>query len=43
MAAVSGSAFCITGEWATVDLMRDDIFGLLCLEPTAPACHSVLL
>ena len=43
MAAVSGSAFGVTGEWATVGLLRDNIFELLCLKSTAPICHSVML
>ena len=43
MAAVSGSAFGITSDWATVDLLRDNIFELLCVKSTAPTCHSVML
>ena len=43
MAAVSVSGFDITGEWATVGLLRDNIFELLCLKSTAPTCHSVIL
>ena len=43
MAAVSGSAFGVTGEWATVGLLRDNIFELLCLKSTASACHLLML
>ena len=43
MAVVSGGAFGITGEWATVGLLRDNIFELLFLKSTAPTCHLVML
>ena len=43
VAAVSGSTFDITGEWAMVDLLRDSIFELLCLKSTAPTCNLVML
>ena len=43
MDEVSGSAFGVTGEWATVGLLRDNIFELLCLKSTAPTCHLVML
>ena len=50
MAAVSGSDFRIIGDdcvsktgWATVGLMSDNIFDLLFLKSTEPACHSVML
>ena len=50
MAAVSGSAFGIIGHdsvrltrWATVGLLNDNIFDLLFLKSTSPACHSVML
>ena len=43
MAAVSVSAFGITGEWDPVGLLRDNIFELLYLKSTAPTCHSVIL
>ena len=39
MAEVSFSAFLIVDEWDTVGLLRDNIFELLCLNPTAPDCH----
>ena len=43
MAEVSGRAFGIIGEWATVGLLSDHIFDLLFLKSTAPACCSVML
>ena len=43
MAAVSGSAFDIIGEWDTVGLLSDNIFDLLFLKSTAPTCHLVML
>ena len=43
MAAVSGSAFRIVGDCDTVGLLSDNIFGLLFIKSTAPACHSVML
>ena len=43
MAAVSGSAFDVTGEWATVGVLRNNIFELLCITSTAPICHLVML
>ena len=42
MDAVSGSAFGITCECYMVGLLRDNIFELLCLKYTAPACHLVM-
>ena len=42
MAAVPGSDFGITGEWAKVGLLRDNIFELLCLKYTVPTCHLVM-
>ena len=43
MAAVLGRAFGIIGEWATVGLLSDNIFDLLFLKPTAPACNYLML
>ena len=43
MAAVSGRDFDVTGEWATVGMLRDNMFALLCLTSTAPICHLVML
>ena len=43
MAAVSSSAFGIIGKWATVGLLNDNIFDLLFLRSTTPACHLVML
>ena len=43
MAVVSGIDFVVTGEWAAVGLLRDNIFELLCLKSTAPICHLVML
>ena len=43
MVAVSGIAFGIIGEWATVGLLSDNIFDLLFLKYIAPACHLVML
>ena len=43
MAAVSGSAFGSTGEWAMVGLLRDNIFELLYLKSTAPTYHLLML
>ena len=43
MAAVSGSAFDVTGDWDKVGVLRDNIYELLCLTSTAPVCHSVML
>ena len=43
MSAVSGGDFGNTDEWATVRLLRDNIFELLCLKSTAPPCHLVML
>ena len=43
MAAVSGRALGIIGKLATVALLSDNIFVLLFLKSTAPACHSVML
>ena len=43
MAAVSGSAFYVTDEWATVGVLRDIMVELLCLMSTALICHSVML
>ena len=40
---VSGRAFGIIDEWAAVGLLRDNIFDLLFLKSTAPACHLVML
>ena len=42
MAVVSGRAFDLTGEWATVGVLEDN-FLLLFLMSTAPICHSVML
>ena len=42
MSAVSGRAFDVTGEWATVGVLRDNL-GLLCITSTVPICHSVML
>ena len=41
MAAVLGGAVGVTGEWATVGMLRDNMFELLCLTSTVPICHSV--
>ena len=43
MVAVSVSAFDVTGELATVGLLRDNMLNLLCLTSTAPLCHLVML
>ena len=43
MSAVSGSDFDITCEWATVGLLRDNLFELLCFKSTAPTCYLVML
>ena len=43
VAAVSGSTFDVTGEWATVGVLRDIMVELLCLMSTALICHSVML
>ena len=43
MAAVSISAFDVTGEWDTVGVLRGNIFELLCLTSTAPIWHLVML
>ena len=43
MSAVSGSAFGIIGEWATVGLLSNNIFDLLLLKSNASACHLVML
>ena len=43
MAAVSGSAFDIIGEWDMVVLLSDNIFDLLSLKSTALTCHLVML
>ena len=43
MAAVLGRAFDVTGEWATVGVLRYNVLALLCLISTAPICHSVML
>ena len=43
MAAVSGSAFVIIGEWSTVGLLSDNTFDLLFLKSPAPAYHLVML
>ena len=43
MVAVLDSAFVITGEWATVGLLRYNLIELLCLKFTTPTCHSVML
>ena len=43
MADVSGSAFRTIGDWDTVGLLSDNIFDLLFIKSTAPACHSVML
>ena len=43
MATVLGSAFGNTCEWAMVGSLRDNIFELLCLKSTTPACHLVML
>ena len=43
MAAVSGSAFDVTGEWDTVGVLRDNMFELICITYTAHICHSVML
>ena len=43
MAAVSGSAFGIIGEWDMVGLLSDNNFELIFLKSTAPTCHSVML
>ena len=43
MAAVSGSASGIIGEWAMLGLLSDNMFDLLFLKSTKPACHSVML
>ena len=33
----------VLGEWATVGLLRDNIFELLCLKSTAPDYNVVVL
>ena len=43
VAAVSGSAFDVTGEWDTVGVLGDNMFKLLCLTSTALLCNSVML
>ena len=43
MAAVSGIALGNTCEWATISLLRDNIFELLFLKFTAPTCHWLML
>ena len=43
MAEVSGRAFGIIGEWATVGLLSDIMFDLLFLKSTEPACHFMML
>ena len=43
VASVLGSAFGIIGEWATLGLLSDNIFDLLFIKSTAPACHVVML
>ena len=43
MEAVSGRAFGIIFEWATIGLLSVNIFDLLFLKSTAPACHLVML
>ena len=43
MAAVLGSAFDVTGDWATVGVLRDNMFDLLCLMSVASICHLVML
>ena len=36
MSTVLGSDFVITGKWAKLGFLRDNIFELLCLKSTAP-------
>ena len=43
MAAVPGRAFDVIGEWATVGVLRDNFFSLLCLTSTAPICYLLML
>ena len=43
MEALLGSVFCIIGECATVGLLNDNMFYLLFLKYTTPACYSVML
>ena len=43
MAAISGSAFSIIGEWVKAGLLSDNMFDLLSIKSTAPAYHSVML
>ena len=43
MATVLGRDFDVTGEWATLGVLRDNFFALLCLMSIAPICQSVIL
>ena len=43
MSVVSGSSFDIIGEWVMVRLLSDNMFDLLFLKFTGPACHFLML
>ena len=43
MAALSVSAFGVTGEWATIGLLMDNIFELVYLKCIARICYLVML
>ena len=43
VSVVLGRAFYVTSEWATVGVLIDNAFTVLCMTSTAPIYHSVML
>ena len=43
MVAVWGNAFGIICDWATVGFLSDNIFDLLFLKSTEPACNYLMV